>query len=145
MSTDAPLIRAAGGIIWRDRGALEVVVVHRPRYHDWSFPKGKCEPGETDEQCAVREVGEETGLRCELGAELPPVHYVDRHGRPKQVRYWAMQAVGTTPTWDDEVDVLCWVRPTRAARLLSYERDAAVLDAFTLLAEASTAPIRTLI
>lgn len=145
MSADDQPLRAAGGIIWRDRGALEVVVVHRPRYHDWSFPKGKCEPGETDEECAVREVAEETGLRCALGAELPPVRYVDRHGRPKQVRYWAMQTVGTTPTWDDEVDVLCWLRPTRAARLLSYERDAAVLDAFAWLAEGSGSPFESLI
>jgi 8-oxo-dGTP diphosphatase len=128
------VVRAAGGVVWRDRGMLEVVVVHRPRYDDWSFPKGKCEPGETDEECAVREVAEETGLACALGVELPPVRYHDRNGRPKQVRYWAMELRGAAESWDDEVDVLCWLRPTRAGRVLSYERDAAVLDAFCRLA-----------
>ena len=135
MSRAKVSVRAAGGILWRDRGILKVLVVHRPRYDDWSFPKGKCEPGETDEDCALREVAEETGLECVLGAELPPVHYHDRNGRTKQVRYWAMQPVGATETWDDEVDVLCWVTLTRAARILSYERDAAVLDAFARLAD----------
>ncbi len=144
MSDDETPIRAAGGIIWRDRGALEVVVVHRPRYDDWSFPKGKCEPGETDEACAVREVAEETGLRCVRGIELSPVHYRDRHGRAKQVRYWAMEPLGAAATWDDEVDVLCWLRLTRAARMLSYERDAAVLDAFGVVAGAASSGLRTL-
>lgn len=135
MSAQAVEVRAAGGIIWRDRTHLEVVLIHRPRYDDWSFPKGKCDPGESDEDCARREVAEETGLRCELGAELPPIRYVDRHGRSKIVRYWAMQVLGTTATWDDEVDVLVWASPVRAARLLTYERDVAVLEAFGLLAD----------
>lgn len=126
-------MRAGGGILWRERDTTEVLVVHRPRYDDWSFPKGKCEPGETDEDCALREVAEETGMICELGAELSPVRYRDRNGRLKQVRYWAMEPVGVAPNWDDEVDVLCWLRMTRAARVLSYERDAAVLDSFGLL------------
>ncbi|MBS1848241.1 MAG: NUDIX hydrolase [Actinobacteria bacterium] len=134
MSRSEPIVRAAGGIIWRERGALEVVVIHRPRYDDWSFPKGKCEPGESDEDCARREIAEETGLSCTLGAELSPVRYRDRMLRLKQVRYWAMTPTGTLPTWDDEVDVLCWLRIGRAARLLSYERDAGVLDSFCLLA-----------
>lgn len=123
-------VHAAGGVIWRERPALEVVVVHRPRYEDWSFPKGKREPGETDQQCALREVAEEAGLVCDLGIELRPVHYRDRHGRAKQVRFWAMQMRAAAPSWDDEVDVVCWVSPVRAARLLSYERDVAVLDSF---------------
>lgn len=134
MSKSTGLVRAAGGVLWRERATVEVVVVHRPRYDDWSFPKGKCEPGESDEECARREVTEETGLICDFGAELTPVRYHDRNGRAKQVRYWAMQPVAAAPRWDDEVDVLCWVRLTRAARLLSYERDAAVLDSFAMLA-----------
>ena len=135
MSKSTELVRAAGGVLWRGRAAIEVLVVHRPRYDDWSFPKGKCESGELDEDCARREVAEETGLRCELGMELRPVRYRDRLGRPKQVRYWAMQPLGVAPGWDNEVDVSCWLRVPRAARLLSYERDVAVLDSFCILAD----------
>ncbi len=133
---DEVKVRAAGGVIWRDRGMTEVVVVHRPRYDDWSFPKGKCESGESDVDCARREVAEETGLWCDLGAELSPVVYPDRSGRIKQVRYWAMTPTATAVTWDDEVDVLCWLGLTRAARVLTYERDALVLDSFCALAGA---------
>ena len=80
-------VRAAGGIPVREElDELQVLVVHRPQYDDWTFPKGKCEPGETDEDCAVREVEEETGLRCALGVELPSTSYTDGHGRPKTVR-----------------------------------------------------------
>jgi 8-oxo-dGTP pyrophosphatase MutT (NUDIX family) len=71
-----------------------VLLVHRPRYRDWTFPKGKVEQGETDEQAAVREVEEETGLRCELGSELPSIEYTDLKLRHKTVRYWAMEATG---------------------------------------------------
>lgn len=131
---DTVEVRAAGGVLWRERSSVEVLIVHRPRYDDWSFPKGKCEPGEADEECALREVTEETGFTCELGAELSPIRYVDRSGRSKQVRYWAMQVVTVEAQWDDEVDVMCWVRPTRAARMLSYERDAMVLDSFARVA-----------
>lgn len=141
MSTADASVRAAGGIIWRDRGALEVIIVHRPRYDDWSFPKGKCEPGESAEACALREVAEETGLRCALGVELRGVQYQDRHGRSKLVRYWAMQVLGAAETWDDEVDVVCWVRPIRAARMLSYERDVAVLDGFGALVGGSAGQV----
>ena len=75
----------------RRAAALELVVVHRPRYDDWSLPKGKLDPGETWEQAALREVEEEVGLRCRLGEELPPVCYRDNKGRAKAVRYWLMQ------------------------------------------------------
>ena len=79
--------------MWRRREAdgVEVLLVHRPHYDDWTFPKGKRDEGETDEQAAVREVEEETSLRCVLGPELPEVHYIDRNGRPKVVRYWVME------------------------------------------------------
>jgi 8-oxo-dGTP diphosphatase len=79
MDPDAAEVKAAGGVVWRAGagGAPEFVAVHRPRYDDWSLPKGKLDPGETWEQAALREVEEEVGLRCTLGAELPPVAYTD--------------------------------------------------------------------
>ena len=89
----AGTVRAAGGIVWRlvePANEVEVLVIHRPHYDDWSFPKGKCDADEGDEACAVREVEEETGLRCTVGHELPSVSYVDGRGRPKVVRYWEM-------------------------------------------------------
>jgi len=82
------VVRAAGGVVIRD-GA--VVLVHRPKYDDWTFPKGKAEEGESDEDCALREVHEETGLRCALAEELGATEYVDGSGRPKRVRWWRME------------------------------------------------------
>ena len=125
------LIRAAGGVVWRagDSG-LEVVLVHRPAYDDWSLPKGKVNPGESDEACAIREVEEETGLRCELRLELPSTRYRDRHDRPKLVRYWAMVPVAGQLAAADEVDEARWMDVATAREILSYDRDKAVLDAF---------------
>ena len=126
-------VRAAGGIVIRSDpdGGARTLIVHRPHYDDWTFPKGKCEPGETDAQCAVREVEEETGLTCDLGDELPPISYVDHKGRPKQVRYWLMtvaagDADGFVP--NDEVDEVRWVELAAASPLLTYERDQAMAD-----------------
>jgi 8-oxo-dGTP diphosphatase len=107
--------------------AIQVMLVHRPEYDDWTFPKGKVEPGESDEECAVREVEEETGLVCSLGRELPSTGYVDPKGRPKEVRYWVMNVVGGELRFEHEVDVARWVTPDEAAGLLSYERDLEVL------------------
>lgn len=109
-------------------GALEVLVVHRPRYGDWTFPKGKASPGERDEACALREVEEETGLRCELGEELPSTEYLDARGRPKRVRYWRMRPLGGSVELRHEVDQARWVSPSEARELLTYARDAALLD-----------------
>ena len=123
------MIRAAGGVVVRERdGGTEVLVVHRPKYDDWTFPKGKAEPGESDEECALREVEEETGLRCELDRELPSTSYVDGHGRPKLVRYWLMHPAAGELVFANEVDDAAWVAPEEARRRLSYERDLPVLD-----------------
>lgn len=132
------MIEAAGGVVWRPAGPgeVEVLLVHRPRYDDWSLPKGKLEPGEGAEAAAVREVTEETGLRCRLGAELGEVRYVDHHGRYKRARYWAMRPVDPAPgpfEPNDEVDALAWMPLGEARARLSYDHDAAVLDALERL------------
>ena len=122
-------MRAAGGVLWRrtPSGDLEVVVVHRPKYDDWSLPKGKCDPGESEPECALREVEEETGYRCRLGPELPGNAYADREGRPKEVRYWAMTVVDGAFRPNGEVDQAPWVGLDEGRGMLSYRRDAAVL------------------
>ncbi len=118
-------MRAAGGVI--QRGG-DVLLVHRPRYDDWTFPKGKAEDGESDEDCALREVHEETGLHCVLEDELPSTHYVDAKGRPKRVRWWRMRVQADDGfTANDEVDELRWVDLPTAADLLSYGRDVTLL------------------
>ena len=119
------LVRAAGGVVERDR---RVLLVHRPQYDDWTFPKGKALEDETDEDCALREVEEETGVRCELGDELPSTRYVDSKGRPKRVRYWRMRPVAGEFAPHDEVDEIAWLSPGDAAERLSYERDLTLLD-----------------
>lgn len=122
-----PAVRAAGGLVVRgeEGGArrLEVAVVHRPRYRDWSLPKGKLDRGESWEQAALREVVEETGLSCELVRELAPARYRDRKGREKLVRWWLMRAVEGEFTPGDEVDELRWMAPEQAGELLDYEHD----------------------
>src|ERR687894_90070 len=114
-------VKAAGCVVhrWGDDGALEVAVIHRPRYDDWSLPKGKLDAGESFADAALREVEEETGLRCTLVRELPAVEYEVR-GRPKLVRYWAMEVADETPfVPNDEVDQLRWVEPREALALLT--------------------------
>lgn len=123
-------IRAAGGVVVRgDGAAASVLLVHRPEYDDWTFPKGKVEPGESDEECAVREVEEETGLTCALGAELPSTEYADPRGRPKTVRYWQMRVVGGSLRFVHEVDTAQWLGFTDAVSALTYPRDVDVLRA----------------
>lgn len=105
-------------------GTVEVLLVHRPKYDDWTFPKGKVEPGETDEDAAIREVREETGFDCTLGDAFATVRYTDGRGRPKRVRYWMMSVAGGEPSVpNDEVDELCWLSTRDASTLLTYERD----------------------
>ena len=127
----SPVVRAAGGIPVRGEGRdLEVLVIHRARYGDWTLPKGKCEPGETDEACALREVEEETGLVCELQGELPSTEYRDGKGRPKRVRYWALMVVaGEERPAPPEVDEVRWTTIGEARQLLTYERDVSVVEA----------------
>ena len=133
-STVAPVIEAAGGVVWRrHKDVDEVLVVHRPKYDDWSFPKGKRELGEAMTECALREVEEETGLRCTLGRELAGTSYADRHGRPKIVRYWVMRVESGSFEPNHEVDKTCWLTPKQAARRLSYAHDVDVLRSFIAL------------
>jgi 8-oxo-dGTP diphosphatase len=107
---------------------VHILLVHRPKYDDWSLPKGKRDPGETDEQCAVREVEEETSLRCRLGRELLPTAYTDARGRAKVVRYWRMDVEAEHPfTPGDEIDEVRWLTVGDALSLLSYERDTEVV------------------
>jgi 8-oxo-dGTP diphosphatase len=124
------VVQAAGGVVTRATpdGDREVLLVHRPRYGDWTLPKGKLERGESHEDAALREVEEETGVRGALGAELPSHRYVDRHGRDKVVRYWEMTPVDAQPREaDDEVDEVRWVRADDASALLTYDADRRLL------------------
>ncbi len=116
--------------------------MHRPKYDDWTLPKGKAEPGESDEETAVREVEEETGLRCELGPELPSSSYLDAAGRPKLVRYWAMSVLGggDAARAQHEVDEVRWLGVPSALRLLSYDRDRDVLRAFAASGDRPSGP-----
>lgn len=129
-------VRAAGGVIRRRAGSfgrrVEVALVHRPRYDDWSFPKGKRDGKETDEETALREVEEETGFRCLLGPDLGTVSYLDAYGRSKSVHYWVMDLATDTDSDhfvpNREVDELTWCRLRHAARLLTYDHDRVLID-----------------
>jgi len=127
-------VRAAGGVVWRrdPAGRLLILVVHRPRYDDWSLPKGKADPGESDADCALREVREETGLACRLGEELPSTSYRDAKDRPKIVRYWAMEPLSGDGDFapNAEIDEIRWLPAAEAAKLLSYDHDRPVVEAF---------------
>lgn len=130
-----PNVRAAGGIVHRrgPGGEPEVLLVHRPRYDDWSLPKGKGDPGERDEETALREVEEETGLRCELGTPAGQTRYRDSKGRDKLVLYWLMappangDGVGSFVP-NDEVDELRWYTIPEATERLTYAHDRKLLQ-----------------
>jgi 8-oxo-dGTP pyrophosphatase MutT (NUDIX family) len=130
------VVRAAGGVVWRpaEDGRVEVVLVHRPEYDDWSFPKGKLNPDEDEAAAALREVEEETGLRCRLAGDLGLSTYSASRGRPKTVRYWEMTPVGGELAAAHEVDEARWVAVNDASALLTYERDRELLDRFRSLA-----------
>jgi 8-oxo-dGTP diphosphatase len=128
-------VRAAGGVVWRSSGdAVEVCVVHRPRYDDWSLPKGKLDPGEHPLTAAVREVAEEADVRGVPQVRLPLVHYLMRDGAPKVVEFWSMRAGGTGGFQPQtEVDDVRWLPLGEATRLLSYPHDVRVLGDFAAL------------
>jgi 8-oxo-dGTP diphosphatase len=129
---EAAEVRASGGVVWRRAGGdLEVAIVHRPKYDDWSFPKGKLDPGESWEDAALREVEEEIGLRCRLGHELPPTAYTDPKGRWKVVRYWLMEPLDGAFAPSGEVDEMRWVPAREAQEVLSYEHDRELLRELT--------------
>ncbi|QFG23517.1 NUDIX domain-containing protein [Actinomadura sp. WMMB 499] len=126
-------IRAAGGLLWRDgpgSAGPEIAVIHRPRYDDWSLPKGKVDPGEHVLRAAVREVEEETGIVPRLGRRLPSVTYRAR-GRTKVVDWWAARPVaGAAFVPNEEVDRIEWLPPARATARLSYAHDAELVEEF---------------
>lgn len=126
---NAATVRAAGGLICRPgpAGLLEVALVHRPSYDDWTFPKGKLDPGESLEETALREVAEETGFDCELLDPIGCTEYEDRRGRRKTVCYWRMRVLEGRFAPGDEVDQLRWLTVDEALPLLSYDRDRAIL------------------
>lgn len=150
------LTTAAGGVVWRHRASpssepgdsrrVEVLVAHRPRYDDWTFPKGKPEAGEDLTATAVREIGEETGLRVRLGHPLPDTRYLIADG-PKQVSYWSARTIGAEAEFEPnkEVDEIRWVRPSEARQLLTHEHDVELVEAFGELRETKAHRTRTLI
>ncbi|MFJ7078001.1 NUDIX hydrolase [Streptomyces sp. NPDC098781] len=124
-------VHAAGCVLWRRSpvdGQLEICLVHRPKYDDWSHPKGKLKRGEAPLAGALREVAEETGHAAEPGAELPTMRYI-ANDRPKEVRYWAAEAGAGSFMPNDEVDRLLWLSPTAARNRLTQPRDRTLVDA----------------
>jgi 8-oxo-(d)GTP phosphatase len=143
---DGQMIRAAGGILWRSprRGTVEVALVHRPKYDDWSLPKGKLRRGEHPLVTACREVAEETGVHAVAGKRLDIEHY-DTAAGPKAVEYWAMQGPDAPFTPTAEVDRLAWLPPADARRRLDYHRDAYAIDALEVLADGDLADAAVLL
>jgi 8-oxo-dGTP diphosphatase len=126
--TPSEVVQAAGGLlVRRQRGALQIALVHRPVHQDWSYPKGKLEGGETYEDAARREVLEETGMVCRLLRFVGHVEYTDRKGRPKVVAYWMMAPEAGDFTVNQEVDELRWLELGPAGELLTYQRDRELL------------------
>ncbi|MER6083602.1 NUDIX hydrolase [Streptomyces sp. NPDC001833] len=119
------VVQAAGCVLWRRSPAhqLELALVYRPKWDDWSWPKGKLKRGETHEEAARREVLEETGHTCRLGAALPTALYVDHQHRFKEVRYWAAEATGGTFQPSEEVSDLVWLTPDEAGERITRESD----------------------
>ena len=122
-------VAAAGGVVLRrDETPARVAVIHRPKYRDWSLPKGKLERGEGFEEAALREVEEETGFKARKLEELPPISYLDRKGRRKLVRYWLMEPLEGEFSPHDEVDELRWLTKDEAVELLTYDHDRELVE-----------------
>ncbi|WP_103062035.1 NUDIX hydrolase [Actinomyces qiguomingii] len=146
-NTDKRIVRAAGALVWREsKGHLEVLLVHRPGYNDWSFPKGKVEPRESVRTCAVREVAEETGVQIALGQPLDTIRYKLSNGSRKEVHYWAARELAgdcpalrartpVKPASASEIDGVEWVRARRARNLLSHALDRDLLGSLVDLWE----------
>ncbi|MEE3852637.1 NUDIX hydrolase [Gordonia sp. LSe1-13] len=134
MSKTTKTVWAAGGVLWRPTrgGGVEICLVHRPDYDDWTLPKGKIDDGETLITTAVRELREETGQLSKLGRHLLDVAYDVPSGR-KRVRYWSARALGGDFWPNHEVDDLRWLEPSAAASVLSYPLDRKVLKEFERL------------
>lgn len=141
-ATPTPSVRAGGVVPVRvNAGAVEVALVHRPKYDDWSWPKGKLERGEDFPVAAVRETFEETGLRVRLSQPLPAARYRLTSGSDKIVHYWAGQVVGGDGSLEHEVDAVAWLSAKGARQRLSYRRDQEQLEA--VLAAHDTQPVPT--
>jgi 8-oxo-(d)GTP phosphatase len=128
-SSSSKIVRAAGGVLWRPghrESAEDIAVIHRPRYDDWSLPKGKVDPGETEPVTAVREVFEETGHRVQLGRRIATVSYPIEQ-RMKKVQYWSALSLGGSFAPNNEVDDLLWLPASAAIKKVSYAYDRKVL------------------
>jgi 8-oxo-dGTP diphosphatase len=133
LKTHDDRIRAAGVVLWRPSraggdGEPELALIHRPKWFDWTFPKGKLEAGERHRDAARREALEETGMRVELCFKLPTQRYLVKE-RPKRVRYWAAVRVSGTFEPNREVDRLVWLPASQARQRLSYGHDRELVDA----------------
>ena len=136
------LRRVSGAVVWRTcPSGIEVLLVHRVGHDDWALPKGGARRGESDEQCAVREVEEETGVRCALIWELPSASYLDGQGIRRTVRYWAAQPLSGTFVPNREVDEICWLSPAEALRRLSEPRERPMVVAVAYAAARAGQPI----
>lgn len=121
-------IEAAGGVIVdMSKGKPRYLLIHRPRYDDWSLPKGKLDRGEKHRDAALREVKEETGLVCDVLAKLSNVNYLTPNGNTKRVKYWLMEARSGSFVRNDEVDAVTWVKRSQAMSLLTHVHDQAVV------------------
>lgn len=129
------MIESAGGVVWRSANLHhdEVLVVHRAHRQDWSLPKGRRRPRESALECALREVREETGLRCTAGEELPEVRYTDRQGRARRARFWAMQSTRGEFRPNDEIDEIRWASLALVGDLLTCDRDLVVVSALRVV------------
>lgn len=137
--TGRDTVRAAGCVLWRRSPGgegIEIALVHRPKYDDWSHPKGKLKRGEDPLRGALREVHEETGHDCVAGAPLPAARYV-ANGRPKEVLYWAAEATDGQFVPGSEVDRLLWLPPEAARLRVTHPRDRALVDDLVALLDAS--------